>query len=157
LVWVLIIVAALIHIMLRYTRIGRDIYAVGGNDMAARLSGVNVNKRILFVFVLSGVVAAIAGILITARTGSGQPVSGSQGMEMLAVTGGALGGAALRGGKGSVISTIFAVILLGVLLNGMTLLGINPFWQNVAQGALLIAAVVIQQLSSGERRVGLPK
>ncbi|MDR1393036.1 MAG: ABC transporter permease [Bifidobacteriaceae bacterium] len=157
LVWVLIIVAAAIHIMLRYTRLGRDIYAVGGNDTAARLSGVNINRRILFVFVLAGVVSAIAGILITARTGSGQPVSGSQGMEMLAVTGGALGGAALRGGKGSVISTIFAVILLGVLLNGMTLLGVNPFWQNVAQGALLIAAVVIQQLSSGERRVGLPK
>jgi ribose transport system permease protein len=157
LVWVLIIVAALIHVMLRYTRVGRDIYAVGGNDMAARLSGINVNQRILTVFVLAGVVAAIAGILITARTGSGQPVSGSEGMEMLAVTGAALGGAALRGGKGSIISTIFAVILLGVLMNGMTLLGINPFWQNIAQGALLISAVVIQQLSSGERRVGLPK
>jgi ribose transport system permease protein len=157
LVWVLLIVAAGIHVMLRYTRIGRDIYAVGGNDTAARLSGVNVNKRILFVFVLAGFVASLAGILITARTGSGQPVSGSEGMEMLAVTGGALGGAALRGGKGSVISTLLAVVLLGVLINGMTLLGVNTFWQNVAQGALLIAAVVIQQASSGERRVGLPK
>ncbi|MEA5055565.1 MAG: ABC transporter permease, partial [Propionicimonas sp.] len=157
LIWVLIIVAALVHIMLRFSRVGRDIYAVGGNDMAARLSGINVNGRILLVFVLAGVVASIAGILITARTGSGQPVSGSEGLEMLAVTGAALGGAALRGGKGSVISTIFAVILLGVLINGMTLLGINPFWQNIAQGALLIAAVVIQQLSAGGRRVGLPK
>jgi L-arabinose transport system permease protein len=157
LIWVLVIIAALVHIMLRFSRVGRDIYAVGGNDMAARLSGININRRILQVFVLAGVVAAIAGILITARTGSGQPVSGSQGLEMLAVTGAALGGAALRGGKGSVISTIFAVILLGVLINGMTLLGINPFWQNIAQGALLIAAVVIQQLSTGGRRVGLPK
>jgi ribose transport system permease protein len=157
LVWVLIIVLAAIHVMLRFSRIGRDIYAVGGNDRAARLSGINVNQRILFVFVLAGFVAAIAGILITARTGSGQPVSGSEGLEMLAVTGAALGGAALRGGKGSVISTLFAVVLLGVLINGMTMVGINPFWQNVAQGALLITAVVIQMLSSGERRVGLPK
>ena len=157
LVWVLIIVAVLVHIMLRYTRAGRDIYAIGGNDVAARLSGVKVNQRIMVVFILAGLVAAIAGILITARTGSGQPVSGSEGMELVSVTGAALGGAAMRGGKGSVISTIFAVILLGILMNGMTLLGVNPFWQNVAQGALLIAAVVIQQLSSGERRVGLPK
>ncbi|MDR1833592.1 MAG: ABC transporter permease [Propionibacteriaceae bacterium] len=157
LIWILLFVAALIHVMLRYLRIGRDIYAVGGNDMAARLSGINVNNRIMFVFVLAGVVAAIAGIVITARTGSGQPVSGSEGMEMLAVTGAALGGAALRGGKGSVISTILAVILLGVLINGMTLVNINPFWQNIAQGALLIAACVIQMASSGERRVGLPK
>ena len=69
----------------------------------------------------------------------------------------ALGGVALRGGKGSMSGTILAVILLGILLNGMSLLGVNPFWQNVAQGSLLVAAVVIQQLRNGERRVGLPK
>jgi ribose transport system permease protein len=157
LIWVLGLVALGVHVMLRYTRTGRDIYAVGGNDMAARLSGIAVNRRILFVFVLAGFVAAIAGLLITARTGSGQPVSGSEGLEMQAVTGAALGGAALRGGKGSIGSTILAVILLGVLVNGMTMLGFNTFWQNIAQGVLLVAAVIIQQLSSGERRVGLPK
>lgn len=157
LIWVLGLVAIAIHVMLRYTRIGRNIYAVGGNDTAARLAGININRHILFVFVLVGFIAAISGVLITARTGSGQPVSGSVGLEFQAVTAAALGGAALRGGKGSILGTILAVILLGILVNGMTMLGVNPFWQNVAQGVLLVTAVVTQQLSSGERRVGLPK
>lgn len=157
LIWVLALVAVAIHLMLRYSRVGRNIYAVGGNDTAARLAGININRHILFVFVLAGFVAAISGLLITARTGSGQPVSGSEGLEFQAVTAAALGGAALRGGKGSIAGTILAVILLGVLVNGMTMLGFNPFWQNVAQGVLLVVAVVVQQLSSGERRVGLPK
>ena len=99
---------------------------------------------------------AIAGILITARTGSGQPVSGSEGLELEAITAAALGGAALKGGKGTIAGTILAVILLGILTNGMTLLGVNSFWQNVAKGARLVVAVIIQQLRSGERRVGLP-
>jgi ribose transport system permease protein len=157
LVWVLVVVAVLVHVMLKYTRAGRNIYAVGGNDTAARLSGININRHIFSVFMLAGVVAAVAGILITARTGSGQPVSGSEGLELQSVTAAALGGVALRGGKGSVGGTILAVILLGVLLNGMSLLGVNPFWQNVAQGALLAGAVILQQVRSGERRVGLPK
>lgn len=157
LIWVLALVALAVHVMLRYSRVGRNLYAVGGNDTAARLSGININRYILGVFVLTGMVAALAGILITARTGSGQPVSGSEGLEFQAITAAALGGVALRGGKGSIGSTILAVILLGVLFNGMTLLGVNAFWQNVAQGMLLVTAVIIQQLRSGERRVGLPK
>ncbi|MCA0295074.1 MAG: ABC transporter permease [Actinobacteria bacterium] len=157
LMWVLIVVAILLHVLLQYTKVGRNIYAVGGNDRAARLSGIDINRYIVAVFVASGVIAALAGILITARTGSGQPVSGSEGLEFQSITAAALGGVALRGGKGSIGGTILAVILLGILLNGMTLLGINPFWQNLAQGALLVIAVVVQQSRSGERRVGLPK
>jgi len=156
LIWVLILVAATVHILLRYTTIGRTMYAVGGNDVAARLAGININRYILGAYMLAGAVAALAGILITARTGSGQPVSGSEGLELEAITAAALGGCALKGGKGTVAGTILAVILLGILTNGMTLLGVNSFWQNVAKGALLVAAVVIQQLRSGERRIGLP-
>ncbi|HEY3548628.1 MAG TPA: ABC transporter permease [Propionicimonas sp.] len=157
LILVLVAVAVLIHVMLSYTKVGRNIYAVGGNDTAARLSGININRYILVVFALAGTIAALAGILITARTGSGQPVSGSEGLEFQSITAAALGGVALRGGKGSIGGTILAVILLGILLNGMSLLGVNPFWQNLAQGTLLVAAVVIQQVRNGERRVGLPK
>ena len=156
LIWVLVIVAVLAHVVLRYTSIGRNIYAVGGNNIASRLGGININRYIIGVYMVTGAVAAIAGILITARTGSGQPVSGSEGLELQAITAAALGGAALKGGKGAIAGTILAVILLGVLSNGMTLLGVNTFWQNVAQGALLIIAVVIQQLRSGERRIGIP-
>lgn len=156
LIVVLIVVAVLVHIMLRYTSIGRNIYAVGGNDIASRLAGININRYILGAYMLTGAVAAIAGILITARTGSGQPVSGSEGLELEAITAAALGGAALKGGKGTIAGTILAVILLGILTNGMTLLDVNAFWQNVAKGGLLVIAVVIQQLRSGDRRIGLP-
>jgi ribose transport system permease protein len=156
LVWILIVAAVAMHVVLRYTSIGRNIYAVGGNDVASRLAGINLNRYIIGVYVLTGAVAAIAGILITARTGSGQPVSGSQGLELESITAAALGGAALKGGKGTIMGTILAVILLGILENGLTLLNVNTFWQNVAKGALLVLAVVIQQLRSGERRIGLP-
>ncbi|TFD93407.1 ABC transporter permease [Cryobacterium lactosi] len=156
LILVLVIIALLAHVVLRYTSIGRNIYAVGGNDIASRLAGININRYLIGVYVATGAVAAIAGVLITARTGSGQPVSGSEGLELEAITAAALGGAALKGGKGTIAGTILAVILLGILTNGMTLLGVNSFWQNVAKGALLVLAVVIQQLRSGERRIGLP-
>jgi ribose transport system permease protein len=156
LIVVLIVAAILAHLVLRYTSIGRNLYAVGGNDIASRLAGININRYILGVYMVTGAVAAIAGILITARTGSGQPVSGSEGLELESITAAALGGAALKGGKGTIMGTILAVILLGILTNGMTLLDVNAFWQNVAKGALLVIAVIIQQLRSKERRIGLP-
>lgn len=155
-VWILIVVAVAVHLLLKYTDIGRNLYAIGGNDTAARLVGISINKYLICVYTLIGVVAAVAGILLTARTGSGQPVSGSEGLELKAITAAALGGAALKGGKGGIGGTLLAVALLGCLENGLTVQGINTFWQNVAQGALLVIAVVIQQRRSGERAVGLP-
>ncbi|MGW0122025.1 ABC transporter permease [Streptomyces sp. NPDC003327] len=155
-VWILIVVSVTVHLLLKYTDIGRNLYAIGGNDTAARLAGISINKYLICVYTLIGVVAAVAGILLTARTGSGQPVSGSEGLELKAITAAALGGAALKGGKGGIGGTLLAVALLGCLENGLTVEGINTFWQNVAQGALLVIAVVIQQRRSGERAVGLP-
>ncbi|MFF2625388.1 ABC transporter permease [Kitasatospora griseola] len=155
-VWLLVLTAVAVHLLLTYTDIGRNIYAIGGNDTAARLAGINLNKYLVSAYALSGMVAALAGILLTARTGSGQPVSGSEGLELQSITAAALGGCALKGGKGTIGGTLLAVTLLGALQNGLTVQGINAFWQNVAQGALLVAAVVIQQRRNGERAVGLP-
>ncbi|MFC9331989.1 ABC transporter permease [Kitasatospora sp. NPDC057015] len=155
-VWILILTAVAVHLLLKYTDIGRNIYAIGGNDTAARLAGININKYLIAVYALIGTVAAVAGILLTARTGSGQPTSGSEGLELKAITAAALGGCALRGGKGGIGGTLLAVALLGALENGLTVQGINSFWQNVAQGALLVIAVVIQQRRNGERPIGLP-
>ncbi|MDH6577857.1 ABC transporter permease [Kitasatospora sp. MAP5-34] len=155
-IWILVLVALAVHLLLKYTDIGRNIYAIGGNDTAARLAGININKYLVAAYALTGTVAAIAGILLTARTGSGQPTSGSEGLELKAITAAALGGCALKGGKGGIGGTLLAVALLGALENGLTVQGINDFWQNVAQGALLVAAVVIQQRRNGERAVGLP-
>ncbi|MET9885596.1 ABC transporter permease [Streptomyces sp. NPDC006430] len=155
-VWILVLVALTVHLLLKHTDIGRNLYAIGGNDTAARLAGININKYLVCVYALIGIVAAVAGILLTARTGSGQPTSGSEGLELKAITAAALGGCALKGGKGGIGGTLLAVALLGALENGLTVQGINTFWQNVAQGALLVIAVVIQQRRSGERAVGLP-
>lgn len=142
---VLAAVALAIHVLLRYTVPGRTIYAIGGNPIAARLSGVNLNRYRLAVYTLSGIGAAIAGIVLTARTQSGQPASGSQGLELEAVTAALLGGCALNGGRGTIVGTVLAVLLLGTLTNGMILLGIQSFYQLVAKGALLVLAVAIQQ------------
>jgi len=157
LVWLLAIVALAAHVMLRYTDLGRNIYAIGGNSVAARLAGIDLNRYIIGVYVMVGLVSAVAGILLTARTGSGQPTSGSQGLELQSITAAALGGTALQGGRGTVTGTILAVVLLGALTNGLTVLGVNSFWQDVAEGVLLIAAVVIQQRRRGVRAVGLPR
>jgi ribose transport system permease protein len=155
-VWVLAVVALAVGFLLKRTDIGRNLYAIGGNDVAARLAGIKITKYLMGVYVLSGLVAGVAGILLTAYTGSGNPISGSAGLELQSITAAALGGAVLAGGKGGVGGTVLAVVLLGTLQNGLTVLGVNSFYQYIAQGTLLITAVVIQKRRSGERRVGRP-
>ena len=157
LIWVFALIAVAAHVLLKYTDIGRNLYAIGGNDKAARLAGVNLNRYIIAAYCLTGAVAGFAGILLTAKTGSGQPVSGSEGLELYSITAAALGGCAMQGGRGTIPGTVLALVLLGVLENGLNILGVNSFWQNVAKGTLLVAAVVIQQRRSGERRIGLPR
>lgn len=155
-VWIMLVVALAVHILLQRTDIGRNIYAIGGNDTAARLAGIDINKYLIAVYVLAGIVAAVAGVILTAYTGSGQPTSGSEGLELKAITAAALGGCAMKGGKGGIGGTLLAVVLLGSLGNGLDVMGVNSFWQNIAQGALLVLAVVIQQVRTGDRPVGLP-
>lgn len=156
LIWILVVIAILAHLVLKYTDIGRNLYAMGGNATAARLAGINLNRYVIGCYVAAGVVAALAGVMLTARTGSGQPTSGSQGLELQSITAAALGGVSLRGGKGSIPGTILAVLLLGVLENGLTILNVNSFWQDIAQGFLLVVAVIIQQRRRGIRAIGLP-
>lgn len=141
---ILVIVAILVHIVMRYTDFGRAIYAIGGNATAARLAGINISRMRVLMYVLSGGIAGLAGVLLTARTTSGNPVNGV-GLELQAITAVFLGGAATSGGKGTITGTFIAVILVGVLNNGMNLLGFNTFIQQVALGFLLIAAVALAQ------------
>jgi ribose transport system permease protein len=156
LIWIFASVAIAAQLMLFYTVVGRNIYAVGGNATASRLAGIALNRYIIGTYILCGVVAAIAGVLLTARTGSGQPTSGSQGLELQSITAAALGGCSLQGGRGTIVGTVLAVVLLGVLANGLVILDVNSFWQDIAQGTLLVVAVVIQQRRAGLRGVGLP-
>lgn len=157
LIWIFLIVALIAQFILHYTDIGRTIYAIGGNPTVSRLAGIDLNRYIIAVYIIVGLVSALAGVLLTARTGSGQPTSGSQGLELQSITAAALGGCSLQGGRGTIIGTVLAVLLLGVLENGLIILNVNSFWQDIAQGALLVAAVVIQQRRAGSgRAVGFP-
>ena len=141
---ILVAVAILAHILMTYTDFGRAIYAIGGNATAARLAGINLSRVRVLMYVFSGAIAGLAGVLLTSRTTSGNPVNGT-GLELQAITAVFLGGAATAGGKGTIFGTFLAVIMVGVLNNGMNLLGFNTFVQRVALGLLLIAAVAISQ------------
>jgi ribose transport system permease protein/L-arabinose transport system permease protein len=141
---ILIFVTIIFHIIMAYTTFGRSIYAIGGNETAARLAGINLGRIRILMYMLSGGVAGLAGVLLTARTTSGNPINGV-GFELQAITAVFLGGAATAGGKGTIIGTFLAVIVVGVLNNGMNLLGFNTFVQRVALGLLLIGAVAISQ------------
>lgn len=141
---ILVVVAVLFHIILTYTDFGRSVYAIGGNQTAARLAGINITRIKLIVYSLGGAVAGLAGTLLTARTTSGNPINGV-GLELQAITAVFLGGAATTGGKGTIVGTFLAVMLVGVLNNGMNLLGFNTFVQRVALGFLLVGAVAISQ------------
>jgi ribose transport system permease protein/L-arabinose transport system permease protein len=141
---ILVLVAILINIIMRYTDFGRAIYAIGGNATAARLAGINTSRVRVIMYMISGGIAGLAGVLLAARTTSGNPINGN-GLELQAITAVFLGGAATAGGKGTIFGTFLAVIMVGVLNNGMNLLGFNTFTQRVALGFLLVAAVAISQ------------
>lgn len=141
---ILLAVTVLAHILMTYTDFGRAIYAIGGNATAARLAGINLSRVRVVMYMFSGAIAGLAGVLLTSRTTSGNPINGT-GLELQAITAVFLGGAATAGGKGTIVGTFLAVILVGVLNNGMNLLGFNTFIQRVALGLLLIAAVAISQ------------
>jgi ribose/xylose/arabinose/galactoside ABC-type transport system permease subunit len=142
---ILVAVAVAGHVVMSSTVFGRQVYSMGGNPAAARLAGINLNRMRLWIYAISGGLSGLAGVIVTARTSSGQPASGTQGLELEAITAVFLGGALLAGGKGTVVGTLLAVLLLAVLSNGMNLLGIPTFYQLVAKGLLLVLAVAIGQ------------
>jgi ribose transport system permease protein/L-arabinose transport system permease protein len=141
----LIVIAIIGHFVMSSTVFGRSVYSMGGNPAAARLAGINLTRMKFYIFTISGALAGLAGVLVTARTSSGQPASGTQGLELEAITAVFLGGAILAGGKGTIVGTMLAVVLLATLNNGMNLLGIPTFYQLVAKGFLLVVAVAIGQ------------
>jgi ribose transport system permease protein len=135
-----LIVAALAYYLLRFTYIGRQIYAVGGNIEATRLSGVNVDARIILCYIVSVVCASLVGIIQAGRLSLGHPGAG-EGFELLAITACILGGLSLMGGQGSVIGILVGSLLIGVLQNEMVMLNINPFWHKIVIGLVLLVAI----------------
>jgi ribose transport system permease protein len=129
----------------RYTVFGRSMYAIGANPVAARLNGLRSNRVIFIGFVLSGLCVAIGGLILASQLGAASPQTGT-GLELSVVTAVILGGASLAGGRGAITGTMLGLLIIGTLNNGLILLSVSSFWQQVAQGTLLILAVSFDQL-----------
>ncbi len=144
--WIFLVVALLLAFALHWTRFGHYVYAIGGNPVAAAEMGIGVRRVTLAVYALVGVSAAVAGIILTGQTASGQPQAALN-YELTAITAVIVGGASLGGGRGGLGGTIVGVFLLGVVSNALNLYGVSAFWQPVATGAILIAAVGLDGFS----------
>lgn len=133
--------------LLRKTVVGRNVFAVGSNEESARLSGINTDRIRIFAFMYSGLMAAIAGIILTSRVNSGQPTIGV-GYEANAIAACVIGGASMRGGHGSISGAILGAFILGVLMNGLNLLNVSQNWQVLASGLVMIVAVYLDRSRS---------
>lgn len=146
-VWISAIIVGLAALLTNKTRLGRYIYAIGGNENAAKLSGINVNKIKIIVYSIAGGLAAVGGILVTSRLDAAQPNAGT-GYELDAIAAVVIGGTSLSGGKGSIMGTVLGAIIIGVLNNGLVLLNVSPFWQQVVKGLVILLAVIIDKANS---------
>jgi len=135
----------------RRTRFGRHVYAIGGNPEAARLSGIRVERVTLAVYLIVGLLTAVAGILLAGRVNGVTPGSQGQLLELDVVTAVVIGGTSLSGGRGSVVGTLLGTLVFGTLANGMNLLGVDSNWQLICKGLILMAAVLVDVLSKGRR------
>jgi len=141
-IYVMISLYFILDFILRKTKFGRYTYAIGGNEEATRLSGINIKRYKLLVYVVGGICTGVAGILFTARLGSGQPTAGV-GYELDAITAAILGGTNLFGGSGNLIGTLIGAFVMGVINNGQALLNISSYVQNIVRGIIVILAVGI--------------
>lgn len=143
-VFITILISIIFIIILNKTRFGRHVYAVGGNEKAAIISGINANRVKIAVYTIAGLLAGIAGVIMTSRVSAGLPQAG-QTFELDAIAAVVIGGTSLMGGKGRLWGALAGALLVGVLNNGMDIIGISSYWQQVVKGIIIIAAVTIDK------------
>ena len=146
-IWLLVAVALAAHYISRRTPLGRHIYAVGGNERGAALSGVKVNRVKLFVYMFSGFCAALVGIIIASQLQAAHPATGET-FELNAIAAAVLGGTSMSGGRGRIFGTIIGAFVIGILSDGLIMMGVSSFWQTVIKGVVIVLAVVIDQAQS---------
>lgn len=139
---VLILLYIVCHIILKYTKFGRSVFSLGGNREATRLSGINISRVEILVYTISGLLAGLTGIILTARLGSAQPTAG-EGYELDAIASVILGGTSLAGGQGAIFTTVIGAMILGVLDNILVLMNVNPFASNIVKGIVILLAVLV--------------
>ena len=148
-VWIVGMLAVMFMLIAGQTAFGRHLYAVGGSERAARLSGVSVDHTKLAAYAICGTLSGLAGLLVTARLDSAQPNAGL-GYELDSIAAVVIGGASLSGGRGSIAGTVLGCLIIGVLNNGLFLLDVSPFWQQSIKGAVILLAVAVDRLSEKE-------
>jgi erythritol transport system permease protein len=151
-IWVMAAMAAAAAFVARQTPFGRQVYAVGGNEKAAELSGVPVGRIKLATYAISGACAAVVGLIIASQLVAAHPATGET-FELNAIAVVVLGGTSLMGGRGTIVGTIIGAFVIGVLVNGMVLLGISEFWQIVIKGAVIVLAVIVDQWQIGAQKI----
>ncbi|WP_104108986.1 MULTISPECIES: substrate-binding domain-containing protein [unclassified Arthrobacter] len=151
-IWIMVGATVLFGYILARTRYGRELYATGDNEDAARLAGVNTARVKIMAFMISGVLAAVAGFILTARLGTAQPTAGS-GLELSAIAAVIIGGTSLAGGRGALLGTVVGAVLLSMIDNGLNLLNVSPFLQGVVKGAVILFAVYIDRNSGVLMRI----
>ena len=149
-VFILLIVALVAHYVLAHTPFGHHTLALGDNENSARATGVNVRRQRMLLYTISGLMAGIAGLIFTARVNTGDPTAGLN-YELLAITAAIIGGTNLFGGRGSILGTMIGALIMGVLQNGLNLMAVQAYYQQMAIGAVLIAAVWLDQIRSRGR------
>jgi len=149
-VWIMFVLTAVFVVVTRRTRFGRHLYAVGGNERAARLTGLPVNRIKIAVYTLAGALAGVAGLIVTSRLDSAQPNAGLS-YELDAIAAVVIGGTSLSGGRGSVTGTVLGCLIIGVLNNGLFLLNVSPFWQLAIKGYVILVAVALDKMNARGR------
>lgn len=150
-VLIFIVIAAIFHVVLRYTRFGKFTYAIGANRQAARVSGINVNRHLIWIYTIAGLLSGIAGSVTAARAISGQSGMGVM-YELDAIAAVVIGGSSLAGGVGRITGTVIGVLILGVMTSGFTFIRIDAYYQEMVKGAIIVAAVVADQYRQRNRR-----
>lgn len=145
-VWIMAIVVVFAIILTKKTVFGRHIYAIGGNESAARLSGINIKKVKIWVYALAGIMAAVGGIILTSRLDSAQPNAGMS-YELDSIAAVVIGGTSLSGGRGSIMGTVQGALIIGVLNSGLVLLNVSPFWQQIIKGFVILIAVILDRIN----------
>ncbi|HIF9079981.1 TPA: ribose ABC transporter permease [Photobacterium damselae] len=141
-IWLMVIVFAAAWYLLNHTRFGRYVYALGGNESATRLSGINVDRVKIGVYAICGFLSALAGIIITSRLASAQPTAG-MGYELDAIAAVVLGGTSLAGGKGRIMGTLIGALIIGFLNNALNLLDVSSYYQMIAKAVVILLAVLV--------------
>jgi ribose/xylose/arabinose/galactoside ABC-type transport system permease subunit len=156
-IWIMIIFAVVAHIVTTRLSFGRHVYAIGGNERAAELSGVRVNKTKIIVYSISGFCSAMVGLIIASQLVAAHPATGDT-FELTAIAAVVLGGTSLDGGRGSIGGTLIGAFVIGVLGDGLVMMGVSSFWQKVIKGAVIVLAVIIDQVQARmQDRIALQK